>query len=204
MRVRIEGNKTVVVEFPLTQPKRSWKIRTNGKKSADKIFGHIIQKQDFLEWMVDYSELRDILCCLRQVSLIDFQDILQKFNKIRPTVEKPEDASRRAPIKAGSVIVERKFLGKQYKPTELFPYVFVLMKLFYESTSDSKNIYLIDRNEQMITNTNGQKIKCGDTLIWLPAKKEISKIVEEFAILSKKHKDAAKKVIFDRIEDSNF
>jgi len=203
MRVRIEGNKTIVVEFPLTQPKRSWKIRTNGKKSADKIFGHIIQKQDFLEWMVDYPELRDILCSLRQISLIDFQNILRKFNKIRPAVEKPEDASKRAPIKVGSIIVERKFLGKQYKPTELFPYVFVLMKLFYKSTSDLKNIYLIDTNEEMITNTNGRKIKCGDTLIWLPAKKEISKIVEEFAVLSKKHKDMAKKVIFERIENSN-
>lgn len=153
--------------------------------------------------MVDYQELRDILYCLKKVSSSDFQDIVQKFNQIQPSVEKPEEAGQRGPIKVGSIIVERQFLGKQWKPTELFPYVFVLFNLFYETTSEPTNIFLIDKNGEKITNTNGWKIRCGDTLIWLPSKEEISKIIEEFATLSKKHKDTAKKVIFDKIENSN-
>ena len=203
MRIKIEGKKTIVVEFPLTQPKRSWKIRTDGKKSAAKILGHCIQKCDFLEWMVNYQELRDIIYCLKKVSLTDFQTILHKFSQTQPAVEKPEEASQREPIKVGNIIVERQFLGKQWKPTELFPYIFVLLRLFYEAISNETNIFLIDKNGEKITNTNTRKIRCGDTLIWLPLKKEISTIVEEFAVLSKKHKDTAKKEIFNKIENSN-
>lgn len=203
MRVKIEQKKTIVVEFPLTQPKRSWKIRTNGKESADKILGHEIQESDFLEWMVDYQELRDILYCLKKVSLKDFQNIFLKFNQIQSDVVKPEDASQRSPITLGNIIIERQILGKQRKREELFPYIFVLFKLCYETISEEANVFLIDKHGERITDTNGRKIKCGDTLIWLPSKDEISKIIEEFAVLSKKHKDTAKKVIFDKIEKVN-
>lgn len=203
MRLKIEERGIITVEFPLTQPKRSWKIRTDGKRSADKILGHQIQEHDFLEWMVDYQELRDILYCLKKASLIDFENIVQHFNRLQPTVEKPEKASSREPIKVGNIIVERQFLGKQWKPTELFPYIFVLFRLYYKTISKETNIFLIDKKGEKIINTSDRKIKCGDTLIWLPSKQEISKIIEEFAVLSKKHKETAKKIIFDKIENLN-
>lgn len=199
MRIRVNEKKTIMVEFPLTQPKRSWKIRTNGKKSADKILGHQIQKADYLEWMVDYQELRDILYCLKEEYPSDFEDIYRKFHRLTPQVDKPEDATRRDPTKVGDIIIEREFLGKQWKPTELFPYVFVLFRLFYKTITENTRIFLVDKHDKKIINTTNRKIIFGDVLVWLPTKEEISKIIEEFAILSKKHKNTAKKIIFDRI-----
>jgi len=202
MRIKIEKNK-IIVEFPLTQPKKSWKIRTNSKKSADKILGHQIQKNDFLEWMVDYQELRDILYCLKKVSPNDFRDIAQEFNQIQPETEEPEEAYQKPPVVVGDIVIERQILRKQRKPTEPFPYVFVLFRLFYETIPKLTRVFMVDKKGEKIATTNNRKIRCGDTLVWLPSKEEISKIMEEFATLSKKHKDSAKKLIFNRIENSN-
>jgi hypothetical protein len=195
----IEEKKSVVVEFPLTQAERAWKIRIDGKISADKILGFQIQEQSFLEWMVDYREIRDILCCYKKVSSEDFHDIFQKFEQITPSAEKPEDVDQGVRVEIGNIIIERQIMTKQRKRTERFPYIFVLFKLLYETISESANIFLVDKNGEKITNTNGRKIQCGDTLIWLPSKVEISNIIEQFAYLSKKHKETAKKEIFDKI-----
>jgi len=200
MRIKVK-EKNIIVEFPLTQSKRSWKIRTDGKKSADKILEYRIQKTDHLEWMVDYQELRDILYCFKEENLPDFEDIQKKFHQLCPQVDKPEDAIPRSPIRVGNIIVERQFLPKQRKITELFPYVFVLFGLFYTIATENMRVFLVDIYDKKITNTDNRKITFGDTLIWLPLREEISEIMGEFAILSKKHKEKAKEEIFDKIEN---
>lgn len=196
MIIKIESNK-IVVGFPLTQPKRAWKLRTNDKKSAARIIGHSIQNNHFLEWMVDYSELRDILYCLKEVEPQNFSKILDEFNKAKPEVLTPDEVKLKPPKKLRNIIIEMQLLGKQYKPSEKFPYIFVLLKLGYEKIAD--NLYIIDKGGVKINKTIDRVIKSGDALIWFPSVDEILAIVSEFAFLCKEHKDRAQKDIFDKI-----
>lgn len=199
MRVKVT-QENVRVEFPLSQPKRSWKIRIDGKKSSQKILGHKIQEDNRLEWMVNYEELRDILFCFKEKYPSEFQKIHENFIQIKPMVENAEKFKQETQFKIEDITIEIKLLGKQRKLSENFPYVFVLFNLFYTKISDNARVFLVDIYDKKISNTSNRIITIGDTLVWLPTNEEISKIIEKFGEISKTHKNSAKKEIFDKIE----
>jgi len=153
-----------------------------------------------LEWMVNYEELRDILFCFKEKYPSEFQKIHENFIQIKPMVENAEEFKQETQFKIGDITIEIKLLGKQRKPSEKFPYVFVLFNLFYTKISDNARVFLVDIYDKKINNTSNRTITIGDTLVWLPTNEEISKIIEKFGEISKTHKNSAKKEIFDKIE----
>lgn len=61
MSVRIKEDN-VIMEFPLTQPKRSWKIRrVRGTRPSNLRVGYEISAGDLFEWMVSNDEILDML-----------------------------------------------------------------------------------------------------------------------------------------------
>lgn len=198
MRVKLIKGK-IRVEFPLTQPKRSWKIRINGKKSLEKILGHKIQNRYKLEWMVDYRELRDILFCFKEKCPSGFEKMYEKFTKLKPNISRPEDFRQERSIKVGNIVIEIKLLKKQRKPSERFPYVFILFNLFYTKILSTTRVFLVDIWDRKIIDTSNRTIKIGDTLVWLPTKEEVWKIINELGKLSLKHKESAEKMVFNEI-----
>jgi len=54
MNLKVEDHK-VMLEFPLTQPKRAWKIRKRGGRKTSPKFKYLIQEGDVFEWMTTNS-----------------------------------------------------------------------------------------------------------------------------------------------------
>ncbi|MEM2189316.1 MAG: hypothetical protein QXG35_08330 [Nitrososphaerota archaeon] len=206
-------NNTIFAEFSLSQPKRSWKIRSKskrderGKYDTEKnvwkftpTMNDEIQEGDVFEWMVDNQEIRDILSALKCISKDSYEKIKQEVHNIRDE-EYLFDNSHASSEKAKEieldfdVRIEISLKPKQRKRKEKTPYLFVLFPL----DRPTNICYIIDKRGEKIENPIGHKIMAGDTLVWIVREELIKEIVVNLAKLDKAHKNGLIKEVFSKI-----
>lgn len=198
-------NSDVVVKFPLSQPKRAWKVRrvlpsTTPKRgsrvvvSVDTFFnkGYAVEPADQFEWMVSNGEVRDILAALKEVAPEAYEEICSAFKRVEPKVDKPADfkQSHETTRDIGKVRVESQLRTTQRgESPQPFPYLFVLFQLG-EPTDE---YYIADRRGHLVAKPIGRPLRSGDRLVWKPAKEVMQAIVEALAALSREHKERLKR-----------
>jgi hypothetical protein len=208
LSVKVENNK-MLIEFSLTQPKKAWKIRSKVRRNRRGIFvpeishyvftpriGDVVYEGDIFEWMIANEEVRDILSALRCISREEYDNIRSRvYNLVEANFI---DWSRKAVTREidYGISIEATRRGKQRKPEELTPYLFVLFPL----DSTSKAHYLVDKRGRRIKETVGYKIKAGDKLLWIMDKSWIEDITIMLASLDEDHNIRVKENVFDVIE----
>jgi len=204
-------NDHIIVEFSLSLPKRSWKIRTKTRRGKRGnwvsiigcyVFtpraGDIIMEDDKFEWMIKNEELRDILFVLRCLSKKDYNAIKEAVYEIKPSDYINWDEERMLIKQLGyRIIVEASLRPKMWKPTELTPQLFVVFPL----DKVSEVHYIVDKRGRKILKPCGHKIMAGDKLIWIILNNEwIRDIASFIARLSNDHNRKIKKEVFSMIE----
>lgn len=201
-------NDQVIVKFPLSQPKRAWKIRVTTPKRGRKLISvstflknkYKIEQNDEFEWMVANPEMRDILEALKEVAPSAYREVHKAFEQVSPKVTDPAkfEKHHETTQSIGGVRIECRLRttqrGEQPKP---FPHLFVLFQL----SKPSNDYYIADRRGQKIENPIGRPLYSGDKLIWKPRKGVIRAIMEGLATLSEEHKERARQEIFKVVEE---
>lgn len=185
MNLRLE-NSRILLEFSLTQPKRAWKIRKGAGNKKSLEFGDTIEKGDSFEWMLTNEEVRDVVSALRCISPETYQNIECKVTQI-----KHYSANWTKEIGEG-ITLEAKPLPKQRKPTELTPFLFVLLRLDYYTEYH----YLVDKRGKKIEAVLGHKLRAGDKLIWAIDAAQIEEIAIGLASLDSQHQEMVKEGVF--------
>jgi hypothetical protein len=210
LSVRIENNK-ILIEFSLTQPKRAWKIRSKFKRNRRGRFvpqicryvftpriGDIVCKGDIFEWMIANEEVRDILSVLKCISKEDYDNIKDRVYSLMKS-DFIKWSRKKAVIKeiGYGISIEATRRGKQWKPEELTPYLFVLIPM----DSTSKVHCLVDKRGRLIQETVGYRVKAGDKILWrIIDVSWIENIVKLLACLDEDHNRRVKEDIFEVIE----
>lgn len=209
MSIKVENNK-ILVEFSLTQPKKSWKIRSKARRNGRGWFvpeisryvftpriGDRVYVGDIFEWMITNEEIRDILSALRCISKEEYANIkVQVYRLVEANfIDWKHEKVVKKELDFG-ISIEASRRGKQRKPEELTPYLFVLFPL----DSASKVHCLVDKRGGRIKETVGYKIKAGDKLLWITNVSWIGDIAVMLASLDKDHNIKVKKNVFNVIE----
>jgi gas vesicle protein len=192
LNIKVE-NSRILLEFPLTQAKRSWKIRKAREYERPKTLKlkYVIEEGDAFEWMITNEEVRDILSVLRCVSNAHYKIIRKQVEHISEFVDE-----LREEINDG-ISLEARLRPKQKKAKELTPYLFVLLRL--DSTTDTH--YLVNKRGKRINRPLGYALKAGDKLNWLIKPNQIEVIVTKLASLDRSHLEKVKQEIFRVLED---
>jgi len=190
MNLKLEDHK-IALEFPLTQPKRAWKIRKKkGRKTSPK-FKYLIEEGDTFEWMVTNEEVRDIASVLRCISSPEYQEAKRLVNFISSFNSSFEE-------KIGDGIsLEASLLPKQRKSDEFTPYLFVLIAL--DRVTDDH--YLVDKRGRRIEKTLGYRLKSGDKLTWIIKPLQIKNIIVSLASLDSRHQAMVKAEVFKMLNN---
>lgn len=192
MNLRVENNK-VMLEFPLTQAKPAWRMRrANGsKKSPD--LKYVIEKGDTFEWMVTNEEVRDMVSALRCICPENYKQLKDSVFSITTFRSQYKD-------KIGDGIdLEARSLPKQRKPSELTPYLFVLLSLD-RTTSEH---YVVDKKGRRVGRTIGYSVRVGDKLVWVVRHAQIGEIAKRLASLSRMHCEMVKKRVLAALENQS-
>ena len=177
MSVRIV-NSRMLVELSLSLPKPAWKVRSSVRRGRrgrrveslgcyvfTPRMGDEILEGDAFEWMITNEELRDLLSVLKCISPSEYEAIRELVHAIGPDdyvrwhrVEGPI----RVELDETGIVVEASRRGKQRKPEELTPYLFIVFPL--DRLSEAH--YIVDKRGSVIREPVGYKIMAGDRLIW--------------------------------------
>ena len=204
--------RRVVVELSLSLPKPAWKIRTRVKRGRRGTWvrelgcyvfkprvGDEIVKGDAFEWMITNEEVRDILLALRCISPNDYEVIKRAVDGVKPShyIKWHEvRGALRKELDDTGIIVEASLRGKQRKPEELTPYLFVVFPL----DRPSKAHFITDKWGKIVDEPVGRRIMAGDKLIWIIFNNEwIKEITVLIAKLSEKHNQRMKEDVFQVI-----
>ncbi len=202
MIVQVQGDK-LVVEFPLSQPKSSWRVRSKkrrGRRGWKKdpnlwifrpTFGDLIYEGDIFEWMISNEELREILYVAKCMEADYYEEIkkaIHNLNKFESHVD----------ITLGwGVKIEGELRPKQKKGEELTPWFFILFPL-----DRSSNVYYLkDAKNNKIENPINRKIRAGDRLVWVVDLNWLKTIILKLAGLSEDHKEKIIKEVFEPIDN---
>lgn len=190
MSLKLEDNE-ILLEFPLTQAKRAWKIRKRDGRKKPPDLRYLIEEGDYFEWMITNEEVRDMLSALRCISPQSYKEIKELVLSVSQF-----NAKVREEIGRG-ISLEASLLPKQWKRAELTPYLFVLLRL--DETTDEH--YLIDKRGRLIEKTLGYKLKAGDKLVWVIKQQQIKRIILALASLDEFHKGMVKEKIISVLEN---
>jgi len=196
MSVKVENNK-ILVEFSLTLPKRAWKIRKRSGRKPSPNFGYVIEKEDLFEWMLTNNEVRDMLLALKYVSKQSYNDMKEFIYHMHEGDFVDWQTQEKVEGELGyGIILEGSRLPKQWKPTELTPYLFILFPL--DNCSDFHSV--IDINGNNVKKTLGYKLKSGDRLIWTAKPEWLKKVAFRLASLDSAHLEMVKSEILTKID----
>ena len=177
MSVRVIDSK-MLVELSLSLPKPAWKVRSSVRRGRrgrwieslrcyvfTPRMGDEILKGDVFEWMITNEELRDLLSVLKCISPGEYEAVRGLVRAIGPDdyvrwhqVEGPI----RVELDKTGIVVEASMRGKQRKPEELTPHLFIVFPL----DSPSEAHYIVDKRGHVIREPVGHKIMAGDRLVW--------------------------------------
>lgn len=191
MNLKVEDHK-IMLEFPLTQPKRAWKIRKRGGRKTSPKFKYLIQEGDVFEWMITNEEVRDMASVLRCISPQEYQGAKRFVNSISSF-----NSSFEEKIGAG-ITLEASSLPKQRKRDEFTPYLFVLVAL--DRVTDE--YYLVDKRGGRIEETLRYQLKSGDKLIWIIKPLQIKNIIVSLASLDRRHQEMVKTEVFEILNNN--
>ena len=204
-------NEHIRVEFSLSLPKPSWKIRTKIRRDrrgnwVDIIkcyvftprIGDVIMKDDKFEWMITNEELRDVISALKCLSKEEYDIIKEAVYEVEAS-DYIDWSRGKIFIKefVYGITVEASLRPKMRKPEELTPYLFIILPL--DKASEAH--YIIDKRGTRVLQPCGRRIMAGDKLIWVILDNDwIKDIALLIAMLSNDHNRRIKREVFDVIE----
>jgi len=206
-------DKRIMVELSLSLPKPAWKIRTSIRRGRRGTWvrrlrcyvftprvGDEIMEGDAFEWMITNEEIRDILLVLKCISPRKYEEIKEvvygirpnnyiKWHQVKDTIKKELDGT--------GIFIEASMRGKQRKPEELTPYLFIVFPL----DKPSKAHCIVDKRGRQVHQPVGRRIMAGDKLIWeILNYNWIRDVTVLVARLSEAHNNKLKKDVFQAIE----
>ncbi len=188
----------VLVKFSLSSPQKRWNIigQSREKKvKSGRFYGLELVKDDLLEVMINWDELRDILSAYCHVKPQEFKHIKSSVSDVASQADKPEDAPEAEKV-IGEIEVKRLSGHKQRKPEERWIGIFVCLPL-----SGCENTFLIDKegNPKSLPTS----IQSGDILVWRPNEAVLMAVVEVFASTSPDYKSDIENKVFGSIKEIN-
>lgn len=188
----------VLIKFSLSSPQKRWNIigpSREKKVKSGRFYGLELVRDDLLEVMINWDDLRDILSTYCHVKPQEFKRIKNSVSDVAPLVNSPEDAPETEKI-MGKIEVKRLGGHKQRKPEERWIGIFVCLPLF-----GCENTNLLDK--EGTPKNLPAKIQSGDVLVWRPDEAILMAVVEVFASTSPDYKSDIENEVFGSIKEIN-